>query len=77
MFVSPSARRLGVGSLLIKAAKSHARKNGIAQIRLRTHESNMAGISCYVKNGFEAEGEPNIFAEFLDENLVFRDATLC
>ena len=72
MFVSPNARRMGIGSKLINATKAHAKKHGIKVIQLRTHETNAGAIKCYESNGFVKEDE-SVFAEFLEANLVFRD----
>ena len=74
MFVSPDARRLGIGSKLINQTKQHAKKHGITQIQLRTHESNEGAIRCYENSGFVREDE-SVYAEFLEANLIFRDVT--
>ena len=52
MFVSPSARGLGVGSLLLGAVEDRARDSGIRVLRLETGLPQAAAIAFYEKHGF-------------------------
>jgi GNAT superfamily N-acetyltransferase len=52
MFVSPSARGLGVGSLLLGAVEDRARDSGIRVLRLETGLPQAAAIALYEKHGF-------------------------
>ncbi len=52
LFVSPRARRAGVGKLLLLAAEEHARKNGIARMDLTTARTNVSAQSLYESLGW-------------------------
>ena len=52
MFVSPSSRGLGVGSLLLGAVEDRARELGIPVLRLETGLPQAAAIALYEKHGF-------------------------
>jgi GNAT superfamily N-acetyltransferase len=52
MFVSPSARGLGVGSLLLGAVEDRARDSGIRVLRLETGLPQAAAIALSEKHGF-------------------------
>jgi len=52
MFVSPTARGLGVGSLLLGAVEDRARDLGIRVLRLETGLPQAAAIAFYEKHGF-------------------------
>ena len=52
MFVSPSARGLGVGSLLLAAVEDRARDLGVRVLRLETGLPQAAAIALYEKHGF-------------------------
>lgn len=53
MVVSPAARGVGVGSLLLQAAIDHARSAGCKRITLLTDAANEAAQCFYAKQGFE------------------------
>jgi putative acetyltransferase len=52
MFVSPAARGLGVGSLLLGAVHDRARSLGVRLLRLETGLPQAAAIALYEKHGF-------------------------
>ncbi|NUO59641.1 MAG: MarR family transcriptional regulator [Hamadaea sp.] len=52
MWVSPSARRLGVGRRLLAALESHAVTLGFTELRLSTHEALPEAIALYQALGF-------------------------
>jgi len=52
MFVSPSARGLGVAGSLLAAVETRARLLGVARLRLETGEPQAAAIALYLKHGF-------------------------
>jgi ribosomal protein S18 acetylase RimI-like enzyme len=47
LFVLPSARKLGVGRLLLVAAERQAEKNGMVRLDLTTAKTNLAAQSLY------------------------------
>ena len=51
--VDKSARRSGIGSLLMEAVLDYAAKNAMHSIFLEVRSSNVAAITLYEKNGFE------------------------
>ncbi|SMG29870.1 GNAT family N-acetyltransferase [Agreia pratensis] len=52
MFVTASARGLGVGRALIGAVEEHARLRGITLIRLETGLPQTAAIALYERSGY-------------------------
>jgi putative acetyltransferase len=54
MFVTASARGLGVGRALIGAVEEHARNLGITLIRLETGLPQTAAIALYERSGYRA-----------------------
>jgi len=52
MFVSPSARGLGVGSLLLEAVEDRARDLGVRVLRLETGLPQAPAIALYERHGF-------------------------
>jgi ribosomal-protein-alanine N-acetyltransferase len=54
--VAPSARRRGVGGLLLDLAASQARDAGVHSIYLEVRESNSAAIALYESRGFGTIG---------------------
>jgi len=53
MFVSPSARGLGVARALLAEVEQHARDLGVQRLRLETGEPQAAAIALYLSHGFE------------------------
>lgn len=54
MFVTASARGLGVGRALMAAVEEHARARGVTLIRLETGLPQTAAIALYEKSGYRA-----------------------
>jgi GNAT superfamily N-acetyltransferase len=52
MWVSQSARGLGLGRRLIEAAEKHARQCGVRMIRLETNRTLLEAISLYRRSGY-------------------------
>ncbi len=57
MWVSPTARGLGLGRRMIAELEAHARQRGVGELRLETNESLVEAISLYQAAGF-VEVEP-------------------
>lgn len=56
MYVSPSARRRGVGAALVRAALLEARAQGRHVVHLEVASSNHGARSLYERTGFRATG---------------------
>jgi len=52
LFVRPEARGTGVGSALLKAAESHAARQGVVRMDLSTARTNLAAQSLYESLGW-------------------------
>ncbi len=52
LFVSPQARRLGVGEALMNKAREHALATGACGIQLETAKTNVAGQALYERLGY-------------------------
>ncbi len=52
LFVSPAARRQGVGEVLMNAARAHAEANGACGLQLETAKTNVAGQALYERLGY-------------------------
>ncbi len=52
LFVSPNARRHGVGEVLMNAARAHAEANGACGLQLETAKTNLAGQALYERLGY-------------------------
>lgn len=57
LFVSPSARRLGVAGCLIDAAEAHARRALAVRLELATQHENVAALWLYHAKGFIPDAE--------------------
>ncbi len=57
LFVVPSARRRGVGTLLLKAAAEFARASGAVRMKLSTAMTNSSAQRLYEKLGWERDEE--------------------
>ena len=57
MWVSPDARRQGIGSALVDAVVDWARTRGLNRLFLDVTEMNTAAISLYTRKGFVPNGE--------------------
>ena len=65
---SPSFRKRGAASLLLKEAVRIARENKISQLVLEVRISNEAAIGLYKKTGFEVTGTRKGFYQFPPED---------
>lgn len=52
LFVSPNARKLGVGKMLLEQAREHAQANGIPRMDLTTAKTNFNAQSLYESLGW-------------------------
>jgi GNAT superfamily N-acetyltransferase len=52
LYVSPSARRMGVGEQLLKAASSYAREMGAVRLSLNTNVQNLPAQALYESMGW-------------------------
>ncbi|MGY4533651.1 ribosomal protein S18 acetylase RimI-like enzyme [Pseudomonas sp. TE3786] len=52
LYVSPNARRQGVGELLMNAARAHAEATGACSLQLETAKTNVAGQALYESLGY-------------------------
>ena len=52
LYVSPAARRQGVGELLMNAARAHAQASGACGLQLETAKTNVAGQALYERLGY-------------------------
>ncbi|MEK1943311.1 MAG: GNAT family N-acetyltransferase [Pseudomonas sp.] len=52
LFVSPNARRQGVGEVLMNAARAHAEAHGACGLQLETAKTNLAGQALYERLGY-------------------------
>jgi ribosomal protein S18 acetylase RimI-like enzyme len=52
LFVLPTARRQGVGELLMNAARKHAEVSGACGLQLETAKTNLAGQALYERLGY-------------------------
>jgi putative acetyltransferase len=56
MFVTTSARGLGVGAAMLRALEAAARADGIATLQLETGIHNAAALQLYNRSGFVERG---------------------
>ncbi len=52
LFVSPNARNLGLGKMLLEKAYEHAQENNIARLDLTTAKTNLTAQSLYESSGW-------------------------
>lgn len=55
LYVAPTARRLGVGNALLKAAADHARQLGAVRLTLTTAIDNTCAQALYESNGWQRD----------------------
>lgn len=68
LYIIESARRLGAGRLLMKAADAFAMSTGARSINLETHIDNRTAQSLYESLGYEAESEFRIYSKTVEES---------
>lgn len=59
MWVSPSARGLGIAQRLLDALERHAREMGLSMLRLDTNRSLIEAHALYARNGYREIGKYN------------------
>ena len=73
--VDPDVRRLGIGSLLLDAAKSSAKAQGARKLTLRVMGSNPNALALYRKSGFGVEAhqraEFNLNGQDVDDRTLY------
>jgi len=56
LFVDPSQRKHGVGSLLLDKAAEFAKSTGASSLDLRTQPENKTAQSLYIQKGYVDDG---------------------
>lgn len=74
VFVSPWARRFGIGEQMITAVEKFAKKNGIEVIRLDVRETQKEAIALFEKCGYEQWGVNPLYAKV--KGSVYKGAYL-
>ena len=57
LYVDPGARRRGVATALMRAARAHAEATGAAYLTLETHRENTPAQAVYVEEGWTRDDE--------------------
>jgi [ribosomal protein S18]-alanine N-acetyltransferase len=71
--VDPSARRAGVGGLLLAWVEAEMARCGVRALYLEVRESNFAALGLYRRRGFEAVGRRRgYYRHPVDDALVLR-----
>lgn len=74
MYVTASARRRNVGSLILDTIEDYAEAGGVRTLRLETGERQSAAISLYRSHGYKLRGP---FGDYADANhSVFMEKRL-
>jgi len=68
--VVPSARRRGLGRLLIRAAAHHARERGVHSLFLEVAANNIAAHALYQSQGFIAVGRRKAYYGLQDADVL-------
>jgi len=55
--VSEVSRRQGIGTTLIEAAETEARRRGCTEVRLSVAKANPDALALYLRRGYECVGE--------------------
>jgi ribosomal-protein-alanine N-acetyltransferase len=72
--VDTAARRLGVGSLLLKAAEDRLGAEGIQAIALETAVDNLAALSFYKRHGYSViRTWPRYYSNGVDALMMKKD----
>lgn len=71
--VDPSARRAGVGGLLLGRVEEEMARCGVRALYLEVRESNLAALGLYTAHGFEAVGRRRgYYRHPVEDALVLR-----
>ncbi|TAM49525.1 MAG: GNAT family N-acetyltransferase [Paraburkholderia sp.] len=72
MWVSPSARGLGVAQRLLEALEARAKEAGVGRLRLDTNRTLTEARSLYLRNGYKeiAAYNDNPYADFWFEKRL-------
>jgi ribosomal protein S18 acetylase RimI-like enzyme len=57
LYVTPEARRQGVGEALMNAARAHAEASGACGLQLETARDNFAGQALYERLGYVRDAD--------------------
>ncbi len=74
LFVDDAARGLGVGKSLMDTLETHARENGIVNIKLETGDTLYAAQRLYARHGYTVCGPYGDYSE--GPHSVFMEKTL-
>ena len=74
--VSKSARKMGVGTLLIERLLNFCRQNGVSKLFLEVRKSNTPAIKLYEKFGFLAVGVSKNHYSVPTEDAILMNLTL-
>ena len=66
LFVAPAARRIGAGSLLLRAAAGFARSAGAVRLTLSTEVTNQAAQALYEAEGWKQQTDFLVYGLTLD-----------
>ena len=67
LFVSPQARRAGVGRLLMRRAERHARETGTAGLTLSTAVDNAGAQALYTSEGYVRDERFLVYNKLFEE----------
>ncbi|MGF2616688.1 GNAT family N-acetyltransferase [Rossellomorea vietnamensis] len=77
MYVSPSSRKLGIGSALLSEAEKTAKQSGVERLQLTVVTSNSSAIKLYERAGYSSYGvEKHAMkanGEYLDEMWMSKE----
>jgi GNAT superfamily N-acetyltransferase len=74
MWVAPTHRRLGVGTLLIDGIKDWAASRNARELRLMVTGNNPSAMDFYLRNGFDPTGHTGPYP---NDPAVFEHEMLC
>jgi len=74
--VGPAARRLGVGSLLLREALAAAQRSGARSAFLEMRESNPAAMAFYARHAFAVSGRRARYYSRPEEDALVLSRTL-
>jgi len=72
--VAPTARRSGVGSLLLRAAEARLREAGCTAVGLETAVDNLSALSFYKRHGYDVVRTwPRYYSNGVDALVLKKD----